>query len=214
MTKFIDRSGLAYGMLTAVSVNESRSKPGKIYWNCLCDCGEETVVYSSNLGKSVKSCGCHRRKNMRSISESHGLSKSSEYKIWILIKSRCNNPNNVAYKNYGGRGISVCEKWGNDFLQFLNDVGNRPSKHHEIDRIDNNLDYQPGNCRWVKRVINCQNRRSSKYWFINGVRYESISQAALNESVSEKTIKNWCDGYSSRGNHYPPKLNCYSERKY
>jgi hypothetical protein len=93
---------------------------------------------------------------------SHGLSGSSEYRAWQTMRLRCTNPNNAAWPSYGGRGITVCDRWLDDPAAFVEDMGTKPSPLHELDRIDNDSGYAPENCRWVLRKINDRNRRSNR----------------------------------------------------
>lgn len=131
------------------------------YWKCLCDCGNYTNVTSGNLKRNkLKSCGCLFKDSPNKIK--HGKNKTPEYKTWLTIKQRCNNKNDQAYSNYGGRGISVCEKWTNNFLDFLDDMGERPGDEYSIDRIDVNGNYEPGNCRWVTMLEQNRNQRKTK----------------------------------------------------
>lgn len=94
--------------------------------------------------------------------EEHGLRSKPEYEVWAGMKARCNNPTHVGYKRYGGKGISVCKRWSDSFLSFYTDVGPRPSKTHQIDRIDSLGNYEPGNCRWATVEENNQNRNTTK----------------------------------------------------
>jgi hypothetical protein len=95
---------------------------------------------------------------------------AAEYHAWRMAIARCHNPKAQAYPRYGGRGIRVCARWRNSFKAFLDDVGKRPSPRHELDRINNNRGYEPGNCRWVLRWENDRNRRSNHYVTYNGQR--------------------------------------------
>lgn len=121
----------------------------------------------------------------------HGYKKagrySTEYAIWSNIRARCNNPKNVSYERYGARGIKVCASWAADFLNFLADMGRRPSPSHSIDRIDNDGDYTPENCRWVTAKEQCRNRRSSRFIVYQGTR-RTLAGWAEETGVSISTL--------------------------
>lgn len=142
----------------------------------------------------------------------HRLRYTPEYALWLNIRQRCTNPNHHSYSYYGGRGITVCERW-NDPVNFISDIGQRP-EGHEIDRIDNDKGYSKENCRWVLKKPQMQNTRLSKWWYVNGVRYASLTEAASFHNVNINTIKKWCDGRDDGKYVYPPKPNCWSEKKY
>jgi hypothetical protein len=108
-----------------------------------------------------------RREALQNIT--HGMSRSSEFKIWTGIHQRCTNPNSEFYKYYGGRGISRCARW-ESFEAFYADMGPRPSPKHTIDRIDNDGNYEPGNCRWATKAVQASNTRKNVYFTINGER--------------------------------------------
>lgn len=158
MEKFL---GNKYNRLTVIGEVEKQSR--KRYLKCVCDCGQQTVVRSDKLKSGhTKSCGCLQRERVRdalSKTKTHGMTNSSEYYIWCGMKSRCFNENNKRYKNYGGRGITVCDRWRDSFENFYEDMGPRPSSIHQIDRINNDGNYEPGNCKWRTPSENCLNRR-------------------------------------------------------
>jgi hypothetical protein len=159
MPNFIDLKGQQYGQLTPVR----RLDGTRTYWLCRCTCGNEKAVSRANLRSgSITSCGCTRYAKSSAKLRRHGMTESTEYRIWCLLKDRCLNPANPAYVDYGGRGIEVCDRWRYSFENFLEDMGPRPKKH-SIDRVDVNGNYRPGNCRWADAKTQARNKRSTKY---------------------------------------------------
>lgn len=158
-------TGRRYGRLRVASKDLERS--GKhTYWICECDCGVKKSICSSNLTSGrTKSCGCLLALNGR-YTKTHGLSKSREYQVWHGMFARCENPKSKSFQNYGGRGISVCERWQR-FENFLKDMGRAPTGK-SIDRIDNDGDYSPESCRWATRKQQSQNRRMRKTLTLHG----------------------------------------------
>lgn len=132
------------------------------YWECACECGNRTEVLAWNLtaGK-VKSCGCLSVDMVRARSTTHGGSETPEFEVWLGIRSRCFNEGDTYFARYGGRGITMCDRWRDDFAAFLADMGKRPSPSHSIERKDNDGHYEPGNCMWANAKQQARNRSST-----------------------------------------------------
>ena len=134
---------------------------------CKCKCGfEKDFQFSSVKSGLVKSCGCYsaeiHSERMRKQMKTHGLTLTPEYNTWCSMKKRCLKTNHESYKYYGGRGIFIEEKWINSFESFLKDMGNKPTKSHSLDRINNSMGYSKDNCRWATKKEQCRNLRSNK----------------------------------------------------
>ena len=168
--KKINLIGKKFNRLTVIGETKSHRYPcGRrtVLWLCRCDCGKETKVSSAHLNSgTIKSCGCLSREKFIERKTTHGDSQSSEYTIWMSMKTRCINPNCHAYEHYGGRGIKICDRWANSYEKFLADVGRKPSSNHSLDRIDNDGDYTPENCRWAtsaEQAANTRRRRIEEF---------------------------------------------------
>jgi hypothetical protein len=134
------------------------------WWPCRCDCGTERELRDAVRHGKPKSCGCIKKLGRARHGYARVGAKTPEYNTWVGMNERCSNPAKKFYSYYGGRGITVCERWRGEhgFENFLADVGPRPSKEHSIDRIDNDRGYEPGNVRWATRVEQMRNRRSCR----------------------------------------------------
>jgi hypothetical protein len=170
----IDLSGQAFGKWLVLSFSRIRKThknntvvSGLALWNCQCECGTVREVSGSHLRKGTStSCGCFKPRNPKLLRRGKWLNGaiSPEYRAWRAMKYRCLNPNCHAYKNYGGRGISVCHEWlgKHGFDNFLQNMGRKPRHDLSLDRINNNGNYEPSNCRWATRLQQSRNRRTVK----------------------------------------------------
>lgn len=182
-------SGKRFGKLVA---GEAVRKGSKWRINCRCDCGKEKSVQYDNLkcGNTI-SCGCHRRNKTIMRSTKHGDcrrgKRACEFTTWVTMIDRCTNPKTKHFNRYGGRGITVCQKWMDSYEAFLNDVGRRPSQKHSIDRINNDGNYEPGNVRWATSLEQNNNRRDNVIWEFSGKR-QTIGQWGQELNIKPKLL--------------------------
>ncbi len=157
----VDRTGKKYGKLAAIRMAGRIWYAGanRILWECLCECGKKVKVLGAHL-PSRKSCGCSTSEG-KAWNVKHRLCGTPEYQAWADMRHRCLNPDHARYRDYGGRGITVCRRW-NNFLNFLADMGKRTSPGHSLDRKNNNGGYRPGNCKWSTRSEQQRNRRTRR----------------------------------------------------
>ena len=195
MSKCIDMKGLRFGRLTVIDRVEN--KRGQARWLCKCDCGNEiiTLGYSLRRGDTT-SCGCYHAEILARGNRVHGLSNNRIYAIWSTMKARCSNPNNEKYHRYGERGIKVCDEWQTfePFYEWA--MANGYSEGLSIDRIDNNGNYEPSNCRWATPEEQANNTSKNKIIAFNG-ETKTISEWAKTIGVTRETLwkriflRNW-----------------------
>lgn len=163
-----DIVGKKFGKLKVISFSEKRN--GRAYWNCLCDCGNYCIIERSALicGKT-KSCGCYKIQRAREANITHGQRYTRLYSIYNKMIQRCYNKNNPKYKNYGMRGILICDKWLNNFTEFYNwAINNGYTDKLTIERINVNKGYEPANCKWIPAKEQAKNRTTNIIITISG----------------------------------------------
>jgi len=173
--KFIDLEGRTFTRLTVLAF-AGRNTNGQFAWICRCTCGNRCLVNGRDLRHgNTHSCGCLQQETRsKGI---HYKSDTSEFRIWAMMLSRCLNPKNRAYKRYGGRGITVCDRWKDSFENFFADMGDKPDKL-TLDRKDNNLGYSPDNCKWATRKEQTNNHSNNRQWEFRN---------------KTQTLSQWCD---------------------
>lgn len=149
----MDLTGKNFGLLTVLG-EIGRDRSNQTLWLCRCACGKKKVACEASLRRGLKSCGCLRGKSK----VTHGMSGTREYITWGTILTKCYNVTSQQYKNYGGRGIKVCDRWRHSFENFFADMGPKPPGF-SIERVDNDGDYCPENCKWIPLGEQSKNRR-------------------------------------------------------
>lgn len=190
--KISDLREKRFGKLTVIK-RVDKEKHDHIYWLCKCDCGNYTKVRSTSLRKvgskfkSTRSCGCLVKEVVKKIHTKHGHAvngtRTKTYQVWLAMHQRCNNLKNPEYKNYGGRGIKICNYWLK-FENFLKDMGESP-KGLTLDRINNNGNYELENCRWTTMEIQNQNSRIT---MLNFSKVQMIKKLLMKSSLTQDKI--------------------------
>lgn len=200
MPKFIDLTGRKVGMLAVLSRAPDLHKGHPRYY-CRCDCGKETITWAQALRENkIESCGCkaNERFGQRNKDRAkHNLRGTRVWRIWQSMKQRCYLTTHTSYSNYGAKGVTVCDRWREDFRNFLEDMGHPPTRHHTIDRIKNAKGYGPDNCRWATMMVQQNNRTNNRHLTFNG-KTQTIMEWSRETGISRNNIENRIDrcGYS------------------
>lgn len=186
--RYVDLTGHKFGRWTVLRHHPERYG-GQTQWLCRCDCGTERLVVRGRLIRGTStSCGCFRSEFHSDRMTNHGMSKHRLFPTWLGMMGRCYNPDNPAYGKYGGRGITVCERW-RDVASFIGDNEHLALPGLTIDRVDNDGHYEPGNCRWATRTQQALNRSSNVPITYAG-RTQTIFEWARELNMRPRTL--WC----------------------
>lgn len=204
MRKLIDLTGKKFGRLLVLQFSKKQKKD--YYWECKCDCGKLKIVNGRCLRSgNIKSCGCYKNELFCNMATTHKSSRTKLYNIYKYMLGRCYNKNNDRYKNYGGRGIKVCDEWKNDFMNFHDWAYENGYKEEilpngrnkwTIDRIDVNGNYEPSNCRWItiqEQALNKTNTVKLSYKGETLSRKEWANKLGINDLTITWRLKNGWD---------------------
>jgi len=195
-----DLTNQIFGRLLAIRFFKN-DKHGKAHWKCLCDCGSSCIVCGACLiSGNTRSCGCLHREVSREINTTHGLTHIPEYDTWRKMIYRCYNKKCSHYSDYGGRGITICNRWKESFNAFIEDIGERPSDRHSLERINNNKGYCKSNCKWAFSKEQSRNKRTNVNLKFNG-RTMCIADWAYELGISRSALY-----HRYRKGHRPPEL--------
>jgi hypothetical protein len=184
----LELTGQIFGRYTVIDrATPTRNRVPR--WRCRCECGTvRSVVQHGLVSGATRSCGCLARELVGARVLTHGRTHTPEYESWAQMRHRCSNPNHHAFARYGGRGIRVCARW-DSFEIFLADMGQRPSPKHSLDRVDNDGNYEPSNCRWATRLQQSRNSSSTRPIEWRGVR-RPVSEWAETLGVTPDLLYN------------------------
>ena len=220
MSELKNISGQRFGRL--IVLYRDNPKNGKTYWVCQCDCGKQTNVYGLKLRNGeTKSCGCLRNEMTSKIQKRHGLTKTTLHNAWINMKTRCDNPIHNEYHRYGGRGITYCEEWKDfdNFMKWSLSNGFKEEKDERgknllsLDRIDNNKNYCPENCKWSTRIEQARNKYTNKNYEYKGKTYCLTALAEMSavgiDSIRRRIKQGWSieDAVDTPSKTYKGRLN-------
>lgn len=192
--------------LTLIECVEKRL--GAYIWSASCECGNITRVSVQDFRSGhTKSCGCFKKQALSELRTTHGRTDSSEYRSWSHMLGRCNNPTDSKYPDYGGRGIKVCDRWSSFDNSYL-DLGPKPTIDHSLDRMDNDADYSPTNCRWATRFQQAQNKRNNVHVFIGGQQFvlaEACRLLGIDKSSLHQRARSFGGTLQDAADHFARK---------
>lgn len=189
-------TGQKFGRVTVISFSHYRNNNTKEpYWNCLCDCGTQKTMPGRGLYRGkAKSCGCYNKEMSSKKNSKHGMSNTNIHDVWRGMLDRCDNENNARYKDYGGRGIKVCNYW-RDFENFYNDVKDGYKKGLTIERVDVNGNYEKSNFRWATKREQQHNKRDTIYLTVNGLTATVIKWSEISgtnqQTIATRYFRHW-----------------------
>lgn len=191
-SRFKDRAGQRFGSLVVLALYGFSKTRKHSFWKCRCDCGIQINVSANSLVSSnTKSCGCTKNARISEANTTHGHTrnqKSPEYITWLSLRSRCRNTKDKNWPDYGKRGIRVCQRWINSFVNFYHDMGRRPSPTHSIERKKNSGNYTPTNCKWATPKEQGCNKRNN-VWLTLGERTEIMSEWSRITGIRRLTLR-------------------------